>query len=256
MNNTREDIEDLDNISPSKQVRNTSFQSTFSKLKTSEFFKDFPASKPETSVATTLSKINTVLKGNPLLKFITNVLWEYSDIVPDYVMGKTTCALFLSIRYHQLNPDYIHERLKLLGNAYNLRVLLVQIDVGDPHHALKHLTRISILADMTIMLAWNAEDAGKIIETYKIYENKPPDNIMERNDTAPHQKLMNALTTVRSVNKTDATTLLTTFGTLTDIVKAQPNTLALCPGFGLHKAQKLYKVLHKPFLCTPNLFTK
>lgn len=66
-------------------------------------------------------------KGNPLLKFITNVLWEYSDIVPDYVMGKTTCALFLSIRYHQLNPDYIHERLKLLGNAYNLRVLLVQV---------------------------------------------------------------------------------------------------------------------------------
>lgn len=68
-------------------------------------------------------------KGNPLLKFITNVSWEYSDIVPDYVMGKTTCALFLSIRYHQLNPDYIHERLKLLGNAYNLRVLLVQVHI-------------------------------------------------------------------------------------------------------------------------------
>ncbi|XP_036148754.1 mating-type switching protein swi10-like isoform X2 [Monomorium pharaonis] len=151
-------------------------------------------SKPETSVAAALSKINTILvnvkqRGNPLLKFITNVSWEYSDIVPDYVMGKTTCALFLSIRYHQLNPDYIHERLKLLNNTYNLRVLLVQIDVADPHHALKHLTRISILADMTLMLAWNAEDAGKIIETYKIYENKPPDDIMERSDTAPHQKL-------------------------------------------------------------------
>lgn len=64
-----------------------------------------------------------------MLKFITNVSWEYSDIVPDYVMGKTTCALFLSIRYHQLNPDYIHERLKLLGNAYNLRVLLVQVQI-------------------------------------------------------------------------------------------------------------------------------
>lgn len=66
-------------------------------------------------------------KGNPLLKFIINIPWEYSDIVPDYVMGKTTCALFLSVRYHQLNPDYIHDRLKLLGNAYNLRVLLVQV---------------------------------------------------------------------------------------------------------------------------------
>lgn len=61
------------------------------------------------------------------MKFITNVLWEYSNIVPDYVIGKTTCAIFLSIRYHELNPDYIHERLKLLGNAYNLRILLVQV---------------------------------------------------------------------------------------------------------------------------------
>jgi len=43
---------------------------------------------------------------------------------------------------------------------------------------------------MTIMLAWNAEDAGKIIETYKIYENKPPDDIMERCNTAPHQKVI------------------------------------------------------------------
>jgi len=260
MNNTRESIENLDNVPPSKQAKSTSFQSAFSNLKKSEFFKE-PSFEPETSVATISNKTNTVLvspkqKGNPLLKFITNVLWEYSDIVPDYVMGKTTCALFLSIRYHQLNPDYIHERLKLLGNAYNLRILLVQIDVADPHHALKHLTRISILADMTIMLAWNAEDAGKIIETYKIYENKPPDDIMERSDTAPYQKLVNALTTVKSINKTDATTLLTTFGTLTDIVKAQSNTLALCPGFGLHKAQKLHKILHESFLRTPKLSTK
>ncbi|XP_029659299.1 DNA excision repair protein ERCC-1 [Formica exsecta] len=254
-NLTIENEEDLDNVSPPKQAKTTSFQSAFSNLKKSEFFKEqLPA--PETSAATISYRTNAVLvspkqKGNPLLKFINNVPWEHSDIVPDYVMGKTTCALFLSIRYHQLNPDYIHERLKLLGNAYNLRVLLVQIDVADPHHALKHLTRISILADMTIMLAWSAEDAGKIIETYKRYEAKPPDDIMERSNTAPHQKLINALTTVRSINKTDATTLLTTFGTLADIVRTQPNTLALCPGFGLHKAQKLHKVLHESFLRTP-----
>ncbi|KAK2587499.1 hypothetical protein KPH14_003199 [Odynerus spinipes] len=211
------------------------------------------AENPGPSKTKSNVKLNTLLvspkqKGNPLLKFISNVPWEYSDIIPDYVMGKTTCALFLSIRYHQLNPDYIHNRLKLLGNAYNLRVLLVQIDIADPHHALKHLTRICILADLTLMLAWNAEEAGKIIETYKIYETKPPDDIMERSVTAPYQKLMNAFTTVRSVNKTDATTLLSTFGTLKEIVNAPANTLALCPGFGFQKAQRLHKVLHEPFL--------
>lgn len=69
-------------------------------------------------------------------------------------------------------------------------------------------------------------------------------------------QLVNALTTVKSINKTDATILLTTFGTLADIVKAQPNTLALCPGFGLHKAQKLHRILHESFLHIPNLSTK
>ena len=39
------------------------------------------------------------------------------------------------------------------------------------------------------MLAWSAEEAGKIVETYKAYENKPPDMIMERSDTAPLQKV-------------------------------------------------------------------
>lgn len=63
------------------------------------------------------------------------------------------------------------------------------MDVAEPHHSLKHLTRICILADLTLMLAWNAEDAGRIIETYKIYEKKPPDMIMEKNETGVQQRV-------------------------------------------------------------------
>ena len=33
------------------------------------------------------------------------------------------------MRYHHLNPNYIHNRLKDLGHHYELRVLLVQVDV-------------------------------------------------------------------------------------------------------------------------------
>ncbi|KAK0168299.1 hypothetical protein PV327_002122 [Microctonus hyperodae] len=215
---------------------------------------DTAASKSTSN--TKSSNLNAVLvnpkqRGNPLLKFIKNVPWEYSEVVPDYVMGTGVCALFLSLRYHQLNPDYIHGRLKLLGNSYQLRVLLVQIDVPEPNHILKHLTRISILADLTLMLAWNNEDAARMIETYKIFEHKPPEMIMERGDANPQQKLINALTSVRAINKTDAMTLLTTFGTMISILKATPEALALCPGIGLHKARKLHKVLHEKFLRVP-----
>ena len=39
------------------------------------------------------------------------------------------------------------------------------------------------------MLAWTPEEAGKIIETYKMFENKPPDIIMERAEKDTHQKV-------------------------------------------------------------------
>lgn len=59
----------------------------------------------------------------------------------------------------------------------------------DPYTALKHLTRVCLLADLTLMLAWSAEEAGKIIENYKIFEHKPPDMIMERHESDPHIKV-------------------------------------------------------------------
>ncbi|KAK9499092.1 hypothetical protein O3M35_003603 [Rhynocoris fuscipes] len=193
--------------------------------------------------------VNPCQRGNPILKNITSVAWEFDDnIVPDYVMGRTTCALFLSLRYHTLKPDYINERLKNLGKLYDLRVLLVQVDMKDPYHALKHLTRICLLTDLTLMLAWSPEEAGKIIETYKVFEHKPPDLIMEKTESDSHNKLISALTSIRSINKTDAATLLTNFGTLEKIIKSSHLSLANCPGLGTRKAKNLHKILNTPFL--------
>ncbi|KAG6457487.1 DNA excision repair protein ERCC-1 [Manduca sexta] len=208
-------------------------------------------SKPSTS-KTHCVLVNQRQRGNPLLKFITSVPWEYDDIVPDYEVGKTICLLFLSLRYHNLNPDYINNRLKELGKKYDLRVLLVQVDLKDPHTPLKNLTRICLLTDLTLMLAWSPEEAAKIVENYKIYENKPPDRIMEKIENDPHQKIINALSSIKPVNKTDAMTLITTFGTLENIIKASESRLAECPGFGATKAKKLYKALHEPFLKRSN----
>ena len=71
-----------------------------------------------------------------------------------------------------------------LKQSYNL-----QIDLKDPHSVLKNLTRICLLTDMTLMLAWSPEESAKIIENYKIFENKPPDKIMEKIENDPHQKV-------------------------------------------------------------------
>lgn len=187
-------------------------------------------------------------RGNPILKFVRSVPWEFAEVVPDYVLGRTTCALFLSVRYHTLNPDYIHERLKHLGHTFTLRVLLVQVDVKDPHHALKELARICIMADCTLILAWSPEEAGRYLETYKSYEKKPADLLKEQVEKDYLSKVTDCLTTVKSINKTDAITLLTTFSSLEGIINASKEELVLCPGLGPQKAKRLYDVLHQPFL--------
>ncbi|XP_037095740.1 DNA excision repair protein ERCC-1 isoform X2 [Syngnathus acus] len=187
-------------------------------------------------------------RGNPILKFVRSVPWEFGEVVPDYVLGQTTCALFLSLRYHNLNPNYIHERLKQLGQSFTLRVLLVQVDVKDPHHALKELARICIMADCTLILAWSPEEAGRYLETYKSYEKKPADLLKEQVEKNYLSKVTDCLTTVKSINKTDAMTLLSTFSSLEGIISASKEDLVLCPGLGPQKARRLYDVLHKPFL--------
>ncbi|VDO01671.1 unnamed protein product [Rodentolepis nana] len=68
-------------------------------------------------------------RGNPLLELIRHVVWEYAEIEPDYVFGPTQCGFFLSLRYHNLNPGYIFERLQKLTSAYKLIVLIVLVDV-------------------------------------------------------------------------------------------------------------------------------
>ncbi|XP_041807101.1 DNA excision repair protein ERCC-1 isoform X2 [Chelmon rostratus] len=187
-------------------------------------------------------------RGNPILKFVRSVPWEFGDVVPDYVLGQTTCALFLSLRYHNLNPNYVHDRLKMLGQTFTLRVLLVQVDVKDPHHALKELARICIMADCTLILAWSPEEAGRYLETYKSYEKKPADILKEQVEKDYLSKVTDCMTTVKSINKTDAITLLSTFSSVEGIISASKEDLVLCPGLGPQKARRLYDVLHKPFL--------
>jgi DNA excision repair protein ERCC-1 len=73
--------------------------------------------------------INPRQHGNPVIEHIRHVPWEYGETSADYVVGKKTAILFLSIKYHRLHPDYIHRRIAQLGQHYELKVLLVRVDV-------------------------------------------------------------------------------------------------------------------------------
>ncbi|XP_071986130.1 DNA excision repair protein ERCC-1 [Engystomops pustulosus] len=186
--------------------------------------------------------------GNPLLKHIRNIPWEFGEISPDYLLGETCCAFFLSLRYHSLNPDYIHSRMKSLDKSYTLQILMVLVDVKDSYSTLKELSKICLLADFTLVLSWSPEEAARYLETFKSYEQKPADALKERTESNFMSQITDCLTTVKSINKTDSCTLLSTFGTLADLSNASQKEVSLCPGLGPQKAKRLYDALHEPFL--------
>ncbi|KAI3704312.1 hypothetical protein L1987_74529 [Smallanthus sonchifolius] len=186
-------------------------------------------------------------KGNPLLKHIRNVRWAFSDIVCDYMLGKNSCALYLSLRYHLLHPDYLYYRIRELGKNFKLRVVLCHVDVEDVVKPLLEVTRTALLHECTLLCGWSLEECGRYLETIKVYENKPAGLIQGQMDTDYLSRLSHALTSVRHVNKTDVVTLGSTFGSLSHIMDASMEDLARCPGIGERKVKRLYDTFHEPF---------
>ncbi|KAJ2553722.1 ssDNA endonuclease and repair protein rad10 [Coemansia sp. RSA 1933] len=201
------------------------------------------------SYSSQVVQVNDLQRGNPLLASIRNVRWSYAkDIVPDYVIGRTTCILYLSIKYHRLHPEYIAKRVEGLGKDYSLRVLLVFADTDDSKLPLREINRVALLGNMTILMAWSLDEAGRYIEALKVYEHRPPDVIKERIEDTYMARLNNALTSVRSVNKTDVLTLASNFGSFEGMAKAGADEMTLCPGIGDLKAQRLFKAMNEPFI--------
>ncbi|GAA5864029.1 hypothetical protein JCM1840_000674 [Sporobolomyces johnsonii] len=183
--------------------------------------------------------VNPCQKGNPVISNIRSVPWEWGDIKCDYQVGATTGVLFLSIRYHLLHPEYIHTRIADLGQSYSLRIVLVQCDADNHTAAMRELTKICIVNGYTLLVAWSAQEVGRYLETYKQFERKPPDLIKERVDDSYMAHLTSALTSVRGVNKTDVTTLLSNFGSFEKIVNAPAASLSTLPGLGDKKVKRL-----------------
>lgn len=188
--------------------------------------------------------------GNDLLKKFTRCAYTFADIEPDYIVGRTACALYLSIRFHALHPNYIYERVNRLGDKYDLRILLVVVDHVEHKSYLKELSKLSIRSNMTLMLCWSVEDAAMYLEKYKLSEDKAPDVIMEKPinyeyEDALDQYMIDALSESKSMNRTDATTIVSLFDTFERICKASPEELSLCPGVGMLKAQRLHDLLHR-----------
>ena len=191
--------------------------------------------------------ISTRQRGNPILAHVRNVPHQFSPMVPDYIFGPTRCALFLSLRYHNLHPDYIHRRIAELKSDFTLRVLLCYVDIEDNASALLFLNDLCVKNNLTLILSWSEEEAARYLETFKAFDGSDTSAIEKRDHTSHMEQVAHALASVRSVNKTDAGQLLNQFGCWKNIVKASVEELSVCPGVGPKKVRRLYEAFRKPF---------
>lgn len=186
-------------------------------------------------------------KGNPILTHLRSLPWEYSDIPSDYVLGTTTCALFLSLKYHRLHPEYIYNRIRSLQGKYNLRVLLTMVDIGNHEDSLKELSKTSLINNVTVILCWSAAEAARYLELFKSYEHANPTAIKSHQSTSYADKLVDFITVPRSINKTDAVTLVSAFGSVRGAINARPEEVAVVSGWGEKKVKKWCGVIQEPF---------
>ncbi|KAI4135447.1 MAG: hypothetical protein LQ347_000666 [Umbilicaria vellea] len=186
-------------------------------------------------------------KGNPILNNIRSLPWEWSDIPSDFVLGNTTCALFLSLKYHRLHPEYIYSRIRALAGKYNLRILLTMVDIQNHEESLKELSKTSLVNNLTLILCWSAQEAGRYLELYKSYEHASPTSIRAHQATSYSEKLVEFITVPRSINKTDAVGLVSAFGSVRAAVNARPEEIGTIAGWGEKKVQRWCETVRENF---------
>jgi DNA excision repair protein ERCC-1 len=227
--------------------------------------------------------VSLTQRGNPLLKHFRDVPWKFGEFrFADFLLGSYTCAFFLSMKFHLLRPDYIYDRVRKLGRrSFRLRILLLLMDSeggvffgsgasedGIPEGSpLAKLEKMCLIQELTLMVAWNLDEAARILESYKVQEGKASDSLqgpllgprgsetriegsgdsVQRGDLLFHRAAA-FLTNSRAVNRADAAILLRHFGSLRRVLTASAEELASVPGIGPLKSARLHKTFHEPLV--------
>lgn len=205
-------------------------------------------------------------KGNPLLECPLMKLtpWAYNaQILLDYYINATVQVLFLSLKYHKLRPEYVWRRLeKLKGGSSvsardekdeSLRVLLVVVDIDSPQEVLRGLLVLCLKNDLSMVVAWSFEEAGNYIaclKTNELARLKVELSIQGVKKGDFKSNVVNTLTTVRAVNKTDVANLLANCKSFKEIVlrSTRENGLAGIHGLGERKIHNLHAAFAEPFI--------
>lgn len=121
------------------------------------------------------------------------------------------------------------------------------VDIQNHEESLKELSKTSLINNLTLVLCWSAQEAGRYLELYKSYEHASPTSIRAHQATSYAEKLVEFITVPRSINKTDAVGLVSAFGSVRAAVNARPEEIGWIAGWGEKKVQRWCETVREPF---------
>ena len=121
------------------------------------------------------------------------------------------------------------------------------VDIENHEEPLKELSKTSLINNVTIILCWSAQEAGRYLELFKSFEHASSSSIRAHQSTTYADRLNDFITVPRSINKTDALSLISNFGSIRRAVCASPEEVALVDGFGEKKVQRWCNTVRENF---------
>ena len=121
------------------------------------------------------------------------------------------------------------------------------VDIQNHEESLKELSKTSMINNLTLILCWSAQEAGRYLELYKSYEHASPTSIRAHQATSYSEKLVEFITVPRSINKTDALSLVSAFGSVRAAVNARPEEIGEITGWGEKKVQRWVGTVRENF---------
>jgi DNA excision repair protein ERCC-1 len=151
------------------------------------------------------------------------------------------------LKYHRLYPEYVYGRIRNLRGRYNLRILLTLVDIENHEDPLRELAKTSMISNVTLILCWSAAEAARYLELYKSYEHANFKAIQGQQGTSYVERLMDFVTVPRGINKSDAVSLVSNFGSLKNAINAEPEQIGIIGGWGEVKVKRWCSAVDEPF---------
>lgn len=121
------------------------------------------------------------------------------------------------------------------------------IDIANHEDPLRELAKMSLISNVTLVLCWSAAEAARYLELYKSYENASFKAIQGQQGTSYVERLIDFVTVPRGVNKSDAVSLVSNFGSLKNAINAEPEQIGVIGGWGEVKVKRWASTIDEPF---------